>query len=464
LRHKYITRATGQCNQDFKFKPSQRSNQRWLDEWWDGREQRPGAVNFLSPPWYDANEEYVDQDGRRKKAGVPQFDKGGFITREYSVDSEKADLADRVPRIGLGRRPAISTWGGPCGSGVNPNMPKNYRGKSREELLEVAEKAQTLSAQRQVRGDTRWHGKMYEKKSKQPPNVYPHLERAYRGYSRNAVPALAAEITFAKKAPDLDKPKSPCVFPTDEHAGNTGASFFLNQKSHNALHPKTEKAAKAAERERKKAAKSAKPRLTWEQWDEHASLAKSGDQRALKILWREALPFATALATPFCRRNTSLSAEALAIEAIYPLSKKTGMPIFGLTESLNAWEPGGGRAFVWYLRDLIEKNIKKSLRGEKFTLSLDQKTGAYHDGILGRETSYIDLVADGDGIFDGDGFDVEAAIVAFDELEADLTDTERRVLTCHRNGETDKKIGDGLRVSRERARQIRISAIDKLTR
>ena len=74
------------------------------------------------------------------------------------------------------------------------------------------------------------------------------------------------------------------------------------------------------------------------------------------------------------------------------------------------------------------------------------------------------MVADGDGIFDGDGFDVEAAIATFDELEADLTDTERHVLTRHRNGDTDQKISDGLGVSRERARQIRISAIDKLTK
>ena len=138
------------------------------------------------------------------------------------------------------------------------------------------------------------------------------------------------------------------------------------------------------------------------------------------------------------------------------------MPIFGLMGCLDAWEPDGGRAFVWYLREMIERNIKKSLRGERHALSLDQKTGAYHDGILGRATSYVDLVADGDGIFDGDGFNVEAAIAAFDELEADLTDTERHVLACHRNGNTDKKIGDGLSVSRERARQIRISAVNKL--
>jgi len=31
-----------------------------------------------------------------------------------------------------------------------------------------------------------------------------------------------------------------------------------------------------------------------------------------------------------------------------------------------------------------------------------------------------------DGIFDGDGFNVEAAIAAFDELEADLTDAAPR--------------------------------------
>src|SRR5262249_45871211 len=153
-----------------------------------------------------------------------------------------------------------------------------------------------------------------------------------------------------------------------------------------------------------------------------------GDQRSLKILREAAMPFATALAAPFCNRNTSLSAEALAIEALYPISKKTGMPIFGLMGSLKTWDPDGGRAFVWYLRDLIEKNIKKSLRREKFDLSLDQKVGAYHDGILGRKISYVDLVADGEGIFDGDGFDVEAAIAVFDELEADLTDTERHVL------------------------------------
>jgi DNA-directed RNA polymerase sigma subunit (sigma70/sigma32) len=427
LRHEYITRATGQCNQDFKFKTSQHPNQRWLDEWRVGREQWPGAVNFLNPPWYKA-----------KNGGVPQFDKGS------------------------GFRLALSTWGGSCGSRANPNMPKGYRGRGYEQLLEAAQKASTLEQARRAWGDTRSHGKMHEKKSKQPPNVYPHLERAYRGYLRDAVPALASEITFAKQVATTNS--SRCVFPNDEHGGNTGASFFLSNKSHNALHPKTEKAAKAAERARKKAAKPAKPRLKPHEWDEYAKLAKAGNQQALKTLQKAALPFATALATPFCKRNTSLSAEALAIEALYPLSKKTGMPIFGLMGSLDAWEPGGGgRAFVWYLRDLIEKNIKKSLRGEKFMLSLDAKTGAYHDGILGRGVSYIDLVADGDGIFDGDGFDVEAAIAAFDELEADLTDTERHVLTRHRNGDTDKKIADGLRLSRERARQIRISAINKLT-
>jgi hypothetical protein len=436
LRHKYITRATGECNQDFNFKSSQQSSQRWLDEWWVGREQGPGAINFLNPPWYDG-----------KDGGVPQFDKG-----------------NRHPLK------ATPTWGGKCGSGVDPDMPKSYRGKSYERLLEEAENASTPAARKRARGDLRWHGKMHEKKSKQPPNVYPHIERAYRGYYRNAVPALVSGVIFAKQAAAADKPGHPCVFPNDEHGGNTGASFFLGwpKGRYNALHPKTEKAAKAAERARKKAEKPAKPRLKPRlkprEWDECATLAKGGNQRALKTLQKAALPFAIALATPFCRRNTSLSAEALAIEALYPLSKKTGAPIFGLMRSLDTWEPNGGRAFVWYLRDLIEKNIKKSLRGERFTLSLDAKTGAYHDGILGREVSYIDLVADGDGIFDGDGFDVETAIATFDELEADLTDTERHVLTRHRNGDTDQKICDGLGVSRERARQIRISAINKLTR
>jgi DNA-directed RNA polymerase sigma subunit (sigma70/sigma32) len=132
--------------------------------------------------------------------------------------------------------------------------------------------------------------------------------------------------------------------------------------------------------------------------------------------------------------------------------------------SLDSWKPDGGRAFVWYLREMIERNIKKSLRGGTPTLSLNKKIATYYDGINSQAASYIELVADGDGIFDGDGFDVESALAVFDELEGDLTDTERHVLTCHRNGATDKKIGDGLSVSRERARQIRISAVNKLTR
>jgi hypothetical protein len=195
-------------------------------------------------------------------------------------------------------------------------------------------------------------------------------------------------------------------------------------------------------------AEPAKLRLTPRQWDEYASRAKGGDQHALNTLWRAAFPFAVALAVPFCKRNTALSAEALASEALYPISKKSGEPIFGLLGSLDAWEPNGGRPFVQFLRVIIEGNIRKSLRGRKSTVPLDEKTGACH----------------GDGIFDGDGFNVEAAIAAFDELEADLTDTERHVLSRHRNGDTDRMIGDGLSVSRERARQIRISAVSKLTR
>lgn len=134
---------------------------------------------------------------------------------------------------------------------------------------------------------------------------------------------------------------------------------------------------------------------------------------------------------------------------MFPLSKKAGEPIFGLLGSLDAWEPNGGRSFVRFLRALIEGNIRKSLRGRESTLPLDEKTGAYHHG---------------DGIFDGDGFDIGAAIAAFDELEADLTDAGRHVIARHRDGDTDKTIGDGLGVSRERARQMRILAVSKLTR
>src|SRR5262249_55026115 len=163
-----------------------------------------------------------------------------------SVDDERADLADLVPRTGLGRRPALPTWGGKCGSGVNANMPKSYRGKSHEQLQKEAESARSDAARRRARGDLRWHGKGYEKKSKQPPNVYPQIERAYRGRYHNAVPALASEIVFAKQAAVTNKSRHPCIFPNDEHGGNTGASFFLGNKSQNALHPATAKAAERA--------------------------------------------------------------------------------------------------------------------------------------------------------------------------------------------------------------------------
>jgi DNA-directed RNA polymerase sigma subunit (sigma70/sigma32) len=88
----------------------------------------------------------------------------------------------------------------------------------------------------------------------------------------------------------------------------------------------------------------------------------------------------------------------------------------------------------------------KSIRGEKFTSSLDD-----------------DVVAD-IGDVDVDGFDFDAALATFDEMAADLTDQERHVLTCRRNGDTDIKISEGLCLSRERVRQIRISAVKKLAR
>jgi DNA-directed RNA polymerase specialized sigma subunit len=360
---------------------------------------------------------------------------------------------------------------------------KDYQ--SKEQLQEAAEAARSLSARQRAWDDRRWHGKMSETSSRQPVPIWLQLDHAHRKHRRHTDPFLVSETDLTARYgfssadefadyrdragfPEPDKvgridkwraarvlnwergrrrapPKvdvsarieRTCILPNGEHGGNTRS--FRDDRC-DALHPKTEHAARAAERKRKKR-EVTRFRLKPHEWDKHARLAKAGNQRSLKILWEAAIPFATALAAPFCARNTSLSAEALAIEALYPLGKKTGMPVFGLMSSLGAWDPGRGRAFVWYLRDLVEKNITKSIRSEKLAPSLD--------------------VGDDDDV---GGFDFEAALAAFDEMAADLTDQERHVLTCRRNGDTDIKISDGLRLSRERVRQIRISAINKLTR
>jgi len=357
--------------------------------------------------------------------------------------------------------------------------------QSEQQLLEEAEKASSLSAAKRSWADRRWHRKMYETPSKQPPNVWHHRDRAHRQYYRDADPFLVSETYLTDRyglsdtdefedwrkrvgfpepykvgswrpgpvldwererrraPPKVDVPariERPLLLPNG-HGGNT--SSFRDDRC-DALHPRTEKAARTAERRRKQAKP---PKLTPSEWDRCAKRAKGGNERALKILWEAALPFAVALAAPFCARNTSLSAEHLASEALYPISKTTGNPNFGLRESLAAWDPGGGRAFVWYLRALIEGNIRKSLRGNRPALPLDEAAVTYYAG---------------DGIFDGDGFDFDAALAAFDEREADLTDTERHVIARRRAGATDQNIADGLRVSRERARQIRFSALNKL--